>query len=97
MIIDKDPHARWSRFILLDYPNDNDTRRYKQAVSNGTVPKGKNGHPGTGGAIGIHGSDREAFNRAGINWTLGCISMLNPDVKELDTLVSIGTMVYIHE
>ena len=54
-------------------------------------------HDYLGGAVGIHGSDREAFNRAKINWTLGCISLLNADLKELEKMVSLGTLVYIHE
>jgi len=95
-IIDKDPHPRWSRFMLLDYPSEEDRRRYQEAFETGAIPK-RVGNPGPGGAIGIHGTDRESFNRAGINWTLGCVSMLSKDVKELDSLVSIGTPVYIHD
>jgi len=82
--------------MLLDYPTEEDIRRYRGGQSDGLIPK-QNGGPGAGGAIGIHGSDREAFNRVSINWTLGCISLLNADVKELDQLVTIGTLVYIHE
>ena len=96
-IIDKDRHQRWSRFLLLDYPSEEDRRRYQDALVNGHFEKNRNGAPGPGGAIGIHGSDRESFNRAGINWTLGCISMLSKDVREFDELVSVGTFVYIHD
>lgn len=95
-IIDKDPHPRWSRFMLIDYPNAEDRRRYRAALEAGDIPK-RVGNPGPGGAVGIHGTDRESFNRAGINWTLGCVSLLSKDVKELDQLVSIGTFVYIHD
>jgi murein L,D-transpeptidase YafK len=93
-IIDKDPHPRWSRFMLIDYPSEEDRRRYQEAIETGDIPK-RAGNPGPGGAVGIHGTDRESFNRAGINWTLGCVSLLSKDVKELDQLVSIGTLVYI--
>ena len=96
-IIDKDPHPRWWRFILLDYPSEEDTRRYQAGLAAGVVPDHKRGGPGPGGAVGIHGSDREAFNRAKINWTLGCISLLNADLKEFEKMVSLGTLVYIHE
>ncbi len=95
-IIDKDPHSRWSRFMLLDYPNEEDRRRYRESLETGKIPK-RVGNPGPGGAIGIHGSDRESFNRAGIDWTLGCVSMLSKDIKELYTLVTVGTPVYIHD
>ena len=93
-IIDKDPHPRWSRFMLIDYPSEEDRRRYREAIETGDIPK-RAGDPGPGGAVGIHGTDRESFNRAGINWTLGCVSLLSKDVKELDQLVAIGTFVYI--
>ena len=96
-IINKDLHQRWSRFLLLDYPNEEDRRRYQDALANGDFAKKRSSAPGLGGAIGIHGSDRESFNRAGINWTLGCISMLSKDVREFDELVSVGTFVYIHD
>lgn len=96
-IIDSDPHPRWRRFMLIDYPSEEDYRRYQHALPSGTVPGYKSGRPGLGGAIGIHGSDREAFNRAKINWTLGCVSLLNSDLKEFEKMVSLGTPVYIHE
>lgn len=97
MIIAKDYHRRWARFLRLDYPTEHDMRRYWKHVSAGLVPKRGNGYPGAGGAIGIHGTDIEAFNRVGINWTLGCISMFNADVKELYTFVPVGTLVYIKD
>ena len=97
MIITKDNHNRWSRFMRLDYPNENDRIQYLKNIETGRIPKKRDGYPGLGGAIGIHGSDNEAFNRAKINWTLGCISMLNKDVKELYSLVSVGTLIYIKD
>ena len=83
--------------MLLDYPSEEDYRRYQKNLSTGNIPGHKRGGPGLGGAVGIHGSDREAFNRAKINWTLGCISLLNADLKEFDKMVSLGTFVYITE
>jgi murein L,D-transpeptidase YafK len=97
MITDKDLHGRWSRFMRLDYPNENDRYQYRKNLEEGKIPQKNGSHPGLGGAIGIHGSDNEAFNRAKINWTLGCISMLNKDVKELYSLVSVGTLAYIKD
>ena len=62
-IIDKDPHPRWSRFMLIDYPSEEDRRRYREAIETGDIAK-RVGNPGPGGAVGIHGTDRESFNRA---------------------------------
>ena len=95
MIVSKDHHPRWSRFMRIDYPNANDRLQYQKNLETGKIPKWKDDYPGPGGAIGIHGTDNEAFNRVKINWTLGCISMLNKDVNELYSLVPLGTLVYI--
>lgn len=47
-----------------------------------------------GGWIGIHGG-REDLTEQGINWTEGCIAMLDKDLEELYSLVSPGTKVVI--
>ncbi len=96
-IIDKGQHPRWSRFLYLSYPNEHDQILYWKNLAEGKIPKRSAGYPGLGGAIGIHGTDNEAFNRAKINWTLGCISLFNKDVQELYNLITVGTWVYIKE
>lgn len=80
-IVGRRIHPRWSRFLLLDYPNRNDQEN----------------HPNPGSEIGIHGSDEPILNRTGVDWTLGCISLLNHDVDELYRLVPDGTLVLIEE
>ena len=96
-IIDKAYHNRWARFMLLDYPTEHNVYIYWQHVASGQVPQSGGRYLGVGGAIGIHGSDNEKFNRVGVNWTLGCISLSNEDVKELYEQVPTGTLVYIKE
>jgi len=98
MIIGKrNHHQRWARFMLLDYPTEQDVRLYWQNVSAGIVPRRGDGYRGVGGAIGIHGTDDEVLNRIGVDWTMGCVSLLNADVKELSAFVSVGTLVYIKD
>jgi murein L,D-transpeptidase YafK len=80
-IVGRRVHPRWSRFLLLDYPNLND----------------RENHPDPGGEIGIHGSDEPILNNTGVDWTLGCVSLLNDDVKDLYKLVPDGTLVLIEE
>jgi murein L,D-transpeptidase YafK len=80
-IVGRRVHPRWSRFLLLDYPNLNDREK----------------HADPGGEIGIHGSDEPILNRTGVDWTLGCISLLNDDVREFYQLVPDGTLVLIEE
>ena len=96
-IASKRPHARWSRFMLLSYPNAQDRVRYAMALSEGRVPIIDGHAPGIGGLVGIHGTDREDSNVRGDDWTFGCISLLNQHVAELYDLIPIGTPVLIVE
>lgn len=93
----KRPHQRWSRFLLLSYPNDVDRQRYAMAINEGRVPIVDGHAPGLGGAVGIHGTDREDSNARGVDWTWGCISMLNRHVAEIYDRVPVGTPVLIEK
>jgi murein L,D-transpeptidase YafK len=97
MIIDKRPHARWSHFLLLDYPNIQDVHRYWAAIESGDVPERGDRYAGIGGAVGIHGTDKPSLNERKVDWTFGCISLQNPDVEDLARLVPVGTLVLIEE
>jgi murein L,D-transpeptidase YafK len=94
-ISDKYFHPFWSRFMMLDYPTPTNRDIYAWSRARALVPNRGRGEPGPGGAIGIHGTEDESLNRRGINWTEGCISLLNADVDELYDLVPIGTRVVI--
>ena len=97
MIIGKRPHPRWSRFMLLDYPTSSDVARYRRHLKNGQIPRRNGGYPGPGGEIGIHGTSYVELNKARVNWTIGCISLLSPDIRELYRTTPDGTLVYIKE
>ncbi|MFP6663992.1 MAG: L,D-transpeptidase [Deltaproteobacteria bacterium] len=88
-VVGKRPHARWARFLLLDYPNPSDVEAHGAARQAGTIENG------VGGAIGIHGSDAPLLNRAHVDWTLGCISLLDAEVRALARDVPVGTPVWI--
>ncbi len=94
-ISSKRPHARWSRFMLLSYPNTDDRNRYAMALTEGRVPIIDGRAPGIGSAVGIHGTDREDSNARGDDWTFGCVSLLNQHVVELYDTVPLGTPVLI--
>jgi murein L,D-transpeptidase YafK len=94
-ISSKRPHPRWGRFMSLSYPNDQDRDRYAMALSEGRVPIIDGHAPGIGGAVGIHGTDREDSNVRGDDWTWGCVSLLNEHVAELYDTIPIGTPVLI--
>jgi len=94
-IIKKYYHPAWARFMLLDYPTPMNEEVYAWSLANDRLPAPHGRPPGIGGAIGIHGTDDESLNRRGVNWTEGCISLLNRDVEELYELVPLGTRVVI--
>jgi len=92
-IVNKKPHDKWCRFLALDYPTPADLEKFNQRKQRGEIPK--NAKPG--GAIGIHGTwpnDDMVVDRYK-NWTLGCISLKNNDVKELYDYIQVGTPVQI--
>jgi murein L,D-transpeptidase YafK len=97
-IVYKRWHPRWSRFLLLDYPNPDDVARYHQDIERGWVPeRGDGSSVDIGSQIGIHGTDKPELNAAGVNWTHGCVSIANADVEDLYRIVPEGTFVLIRE
>jgi murein L,D-transpeptidase YafK len=93
-IVGKHSHPRWDRFLAINYPNATDRENFLAALNAGRIPRSS---PGTGGSIGIHGTDKEDLNRVGINWTYGCVSLSNKDIEELDSMVPEGTPVLIRD
>jgi murein L,D-transpeptidase YafK len=81
-------------FLLLNYPNEDDYERYKEALDEGLIKRDKNLYfkdPGDG--IAIHGTnDEEAL---GYNSSAGCIRMKNEHILELSNYIMEGTMVII--
>ncbi len=94
-IISKKPHAKWNKFMMLDYPNDESVQKFNNRKAQGVIPVSAK----IGGAIGIHGTwphEDFSINRYN-NWTLGCISMRNSDVEELYNMLPVGTHVTIRK
>ena len=88
-------HPYWERFLLLDYPAPFNRAIYTWSRKRGLIPARGRRVPGPGGAIGIHGAENERLNRGGIDWTQGCISLLNRDVAALYDSTPVGTRVVI--
>ena len=86
-------HSAWSKFIWLDYPNQDSWRKFSQARIRGELKANDD----IGGEIGIHGVERgqDWLIDRKINWTLGCISLKNKDVDEIYTLLERGTTIEI--
>jgi murein L,D-transpeptidase YafK len=94
-IVSKRVHNKWSRFIALDYPNEESRQKFNQRKERGEIPENAK----IGGSIGIHGTwPHEDFVVDNFkNWTLGCVSMKRADVEEIYSFVKPGTRVIIQK
>lgn len=90
-VVCKYPHARWNKFILLDYPNTQNWLKFARAKKRGRIPAWTD----IGGEIGIHGTDDDLKNILGDNWTLGCISLQNHHLDDIYPLINENTLVVI--
>lgn len=77
----KYPHKSWSKFIWVDYPNENSWAKHNAAKANKTIPTNSK----IGGEIGIHGVPVgfDYLVTDTINWTAGCISLSTKDINEI--------------
>jgi lipoprotein-anchoring transpeptidase ErfK/SrfK len=91
LIIAKYPSRRFAWFLRINYPNAIDEARFDQLRADREIPP----RARAGGAIGIHGSDNPLLNVGDVNWTTGCISLVNSDIEELARLLPTGTLVVI--
>ncbi len=92
---DKYPHKSWSKFIWIDYPNEDSWRKFNKRKADGIIKEGET----IGGEVGIHGvpdgMDHMIDNKK--NWTLGCISMKNKDVNEIYPYITKQTKITIQK
>ena len=94
-ITSKRVHEKWCRFLGIDYPTEESRARFLQRKQRGEIPSNAK----IGGGIGIHGTwphEDPVVDRYK-NWTLGCISMKNSDVKEIYAFTQPGTPVTIRK
>lgn len=94
-IISKRVHNKWCRYMGLDYPTVTDINRFNQRKQQGIIPA----YAKLGGGIGIHGTWPREENAVDQyqNWTEGCISLKNEHVKQLYSMLTIGTRVTIRK
>ena len=78
--------TKFYRAFLIDYPNEIDRRRHREALREGLVPPGA----GAGNLIEIHGDGGR-----GQDWTDGCVALTNEDMDRLVAHVRVGTPVTI--
>ncbi len=94
-VITKYPHKEWSKFIWIDYPNDESWKKHKAAKNDGKIPQTAK----IGGEIGIHGvpGNMDKLIDLKFNWTLGCVSLKNKDINEIYPFISKSTKVKIQK
>lgn len=72
--------------LLLDYPNPEDTLRFRREIERGTLSR----RASPGDNIQIHGSGGR-----GADWTSGCIALKDREMDSIFSFVRIGTPVTI--
>jgi len=92
LIVGKHSSARFGWFLHINYPNAEDQARFERSRAEHLIPASAR----EGGQIGIHGTDSPYLNVSDINWTTGCISVTNTDIRELAYLLPVGTLVVIN-
>jgi murein L,D-transpeptidase YafK len=92
-IVAKKIHPQWGPFLLLDYPNGDDIRKFNERKANGRIPATAR----IGGGIGIHGTrvDEDFAVDRLQNWTWGCISVKHLEARHLFDIIPVGTEVLV--
>jgi murein L,D-transpeptidase YafK len=94
-IIHKRVHDKWCRFMAIDYPTAESRAKFNQRKQRGEIPANAQ----IGGSIGIHGTwpNDDFLIDHFKNWTEGCISLKNSDVKEIYSFTNSGATVTIRK
>lgn len=78
--------TKYYRALLLDYPNEEDWKRFREARKRGELSS----RTRIGGLIEIHGQGGK-----GRDWTEGCVALTDPEMDRLVKWVRVGTPVTI--
>lgn len=92
-VILKKLHPKWGPELLLDYPNEESYRRFKERKAKGIIPK--NAKIGSGIAIHATRPEEEWTVDHFYNWTDGCVSVKYTEMKDLFSYIPVGTVVTI--
>lgn len=94
-VMDYYPHRSWSKFIWINYPTKDSWKKHEQAKRENRIPQSAT----IGGEIGIHGvpEGKDEIIDQKVNWTWGCISLKNKDVKDLYAIVYKGMRIKIQK
>ncbi|MBC7348447.1 MAG: L,D-transpeptidase [Candidatus Aminicenantes bacterium] len=83
-VIKKVSPSKFGKALLINYPNEDDLKRFNEARKKGYVTAGSR----IGGLIEIHGGGKDGL-------TQGCVALDDPEMEELFRLIPVGTPVTI--
>lgn len=83
-VIRKIERSKYFKALLIDYPNDEDRRRFVKAQRAGLVPR----NAGIGNLIEIHGGGKDCL-------TYGCVALDDGEMAELFGQIAVDTPVVI--
>jgi len=78
--------TKYYKALLIDYPNKEDTERFRKEISAGTLPRSAD----IGGLIEIHGNGGK-----GIDWTDGCVALTDSEMDIIFDILKVSTPVTI--
>jgi murein L,D-transpeptidase YafK len=92
-VVLKKVNKKWGQELLLDYPNEESFRKFKERKAKGLVPA--NARIGDGIAIHATRKGEEWTVDNFYNWTDGCVSVKYTEMQELYEFIPVGTPVTI--
>ncbi len=89
------PHDRWTKFIWIDYPNEESRKKHAWAKAEGLIES----DAAIGGEVGIHGvpAGSDGWIESTTNWTLGCVALKTKAINELYLYIQVGTPIQIEK
>ena len=92
-VVLKKVNSNWGAELLLDYPNDESFRKFKERKAKGLIPA--NARIGDGIAIHATRKGEEWTVDNFYNWTDGCVSVKYTEMQDLYSYIPVGTPVSI--
>jgi murein L,D-transpeptidase YafK len=92
-VVLKKINKKWGQELLLDYPNDESYKRFKERKAKGLIPA--NARIGDGIAIHATRQGEEWTVDNFYNWTDGCVSVKYSEMQDLYSYIPVGTPVSI--
>ncbi len=94
-VVLKKVNKKWGQELLLDYPNEESYKKFKERKAKGLIPA--NARIGDGIAIHATRKSEEWTVDNFYNWTDGCVSVKYSEMQDLYGYIPVGTPVTIEQ